>query len=139
VTSAQKESRAKEIAHDLCDHSKWLSHGRSIKISDLKSIGLEITDYTNNPELADAIGRYHVLLQMTFDNTGIYKLYETPTSQIQRFFAQMPLAVPGMQPPQVPGRWAAAHGRKAAASTDGSRCGLHLPKMQDELPASGRL
>jgi ClpP class serine protease len=32
VTPEQKEARAKEIADKLCDHSKWLSHGRSIKM-----------------------------------------------------------------------------------------------------------
>jgi hypothetical protein len=104
VTPEQKEERAKEIADKLCDHSKWLSHGRSIKIPDLESIGLQITDYTKDAQLADAIRRYHVLLQMTFDSTGVYKLFETPTSQIQRFFAQLPMGIPGaIQLPMIPG------------------------------------
>ncbi len=105
VTDAQKEARAKQIADELCDHSKWLSHGRSIKMSDLQSIGLEITDYSKDVKLADAIRRYHVLLQMTFDTTNIYKLIETPTSQIYRFFnQQVQVAIPaGLPlPPQTP-------------------------------------
>lgn len=105
VTDQQKEARAKEIADELCDHSKWLSHGRSIKTSDLERIGLEITDYTKDAKLADAIRRYHVLLRMTFDTTNIYKLIETPTSQIYRFFnQQFQFAIPGgiPFPPQVP-------------------------------------
>ena len=101
VTAEQKQARAKEIADKLCDHSKWLSHGRSIKVPDLKSIGLEITDYGDQPELADAIRRYNILLNMTFDSTGIYKLFETPNSQIQKFFGQAPIALPGF-PPQLP-------------------------------------
>ena len=101
VTAEQRETRAQDIANELCDHSKWLSHGRSIKMEDLQGIGLEITDYTKETELADAIRRYHVLLQMTFENTSIYKLFETPTSQIQRFF-QVQMAVPGIGQPQVP-------------------------------------
>jgi hypothetical protein len=78
----------------------------TIKIPDLESIGLQITDYSKDAELADAIRRYHVLLQMTFDSTGIYKLFETPSSQIQRFFAQVPLGIPGMMPqmPTIPGQ-----------------------------------
>jgi hypothetical protein len=44
---------------------------------------LQVTDYEKKPELADAIGRYHTLLQMTFD-TSIYKLFETPQSQVYR-------------------------------------------------------
>ena len=102
VTSDQKEARAKEIADKLCDHSKWLSHGRSIKIPDLQSIGLEIRDYSKEADLADAIRRYHVLLQMTFEHTGIYKLVETPNSQINRFSAQVLMAPPGIAP-QIPG------------------------------------
>lgn len=65
-------------------------------MSDLKGIGLEITDYSTNGELADAIRRYHVLMQMTFDNTGIYKLFETPKSQIQKFIAPIQVPFPGL-------------------------------------------
>jgi uncharacterized protein YbaR (Trm112 family) len=107
VTPEQKEARASEIADELCDHSKWLSHGRSIKMSDLKGIGLEIIDYSTNGELADAILRYHILMQMTFDNTGIYKLFETPTSQIQKFMAPIQVPFPGFagqqRQPRLPG------------------------------------
>jgi hypothetical protein len=103
VTQEEKEGRAKEIADELCNHSKWLSHGRSIKIPDLERIGLQITDYSKNADLVDAIRRYHVLLQMTFDNTPIYKLFETPRSQIQRFFAQLPVGIQGVgQPMPLP-------------------------------------
>lgn len=128
VTAEQKEARAKEIADKLCDHSKWLSHGRSIKISDLKSIGLEITDYSEQPELADAIRRYNVLLQMTFDSTGIYKLFETPNSQIQKFFGQAPIALPGFAPPlpAVPG----APDPTAAQSLGGAMVGFTCPKCK---------
>lgn len=42
---------------------------------------LKITDYSKLPELGDAITRYYALLQMTFAS-NIYKLYETPLSQI---------------------------------------------------------
>lgn len=102
VTGEEREARAKEIADKLCDHSKWLSHGRSIKIPDLQELGLEITDYSKNQELADAIRRYHVLLQMTFDQSTLFKLYETPGSQMQRMIAPIVTAPPGVMA-QVPG------------------------------------
>ena len=35
VTEKMKEQTAKKIAQKLTDHSKWRSHGRSIKIKDL--------------------------------------------------------------------------------------------------------
>lgn len=101
VTDTEKAQRAAEIADSLCDHSEWLSHGRSIKMKDLQSIGLEITDYSQSPELSDAIRRYHVLLQMTFDTTTIYKIFETPESQIYKFaFSQQiqMAGLPGMFP-----------------------------------------
>lgn len=86
VTAEQKEAKAKEIAEKLCAHRKYLTHGRSIKIHDLIAMGLEVTDYSVQPELADAIRRYHTLLQMTFAS-NIYKVFETPSSQILRGMA----------------------------------------------------
>jgi hypothetical protein len=105
VTLEQKEKQAKKIADELCNHSKWLTHARSIKMADLQSIGLEIKDYSKDAALADAIRRYHILLQMTFDSTNIYKLIETPTSQILRFISQVQFAVGGgiQGPPSTPG------------------------------------
>ena len=94
VTQAEKQERAAQIAERLCYHKKWLTHGRSINIADLEQMGLRITDYSTEPKLGEAIRRYHTLLQITFDSTSIYKIFETPTSQILRFTAQ---AVP---PPQ---------------------------------------
>ena len=100
VTDEEKMTRAAEIADKLCNHSEWLSHGRSLKLEDLQGIGLEITDYSQNPNLADAIRRYHVLLRMTFETTNIYKIFETATSQIYRFVVnqQIQIGPPGGAP-----------------------------------------
>ncbi len=94
VTNAQKKNRGKEIARNLCNHRKWLTHGRSIKILDLEAMRLRITYYSRQPDLAEAIRRYHTLLQMTFDSTNIYKVFETPESQIVKFLT------PAVPPPQ---------------------------------------
>lgn len=93
VTDDEKSARAKEIARDLCNHKKWLTHGRSIKIDDLEASGLKVIDYSKQANLAEAIRRYHTLVQMTFDTTHVYKLFETPDSQILRF------ASPAVPPP----------------------------------------
>ncbi len=85
VTSEEKEAKAKNIADKLCKHSDWLTHGRSIKISDLESMGLKITDYTKTPELNEAITRYYTLLRISLESTNIYKIVETPITQIMRF------------------------------------------------------
>jgi hypothetical protein len=123
VTPEDKAKRAAEIADKLCNHSEWLSHGRSIKMADLRGIGLEITDYSTDPELVDAIRRYHVLLQMTFDTTGIYKVFETSQSQIYRFAVsqQIQLGLPGIfpVPPAIPPAGPPGPGGKPAGGQPG--------------------
>jgi hypothetical protein len=54
-------------------------------MTDLEQLRLRITDYSKTSDLADAIGRYFALLRLTFDSTSIYKVFETPKSQIYRF------------------------------------------------------
>lgn len=95
VTDQDKEARAEDIASKLCKHSDWLTHGRSIRIKDLKEMRLKIVDYSSDPELNDAIERYYTLLRMTFDLTGIYKIFETCCSQIYQSVSQ---AVPPIIP-----------------------------------------
>lgn len=85
VTEDEKITRAGDVAGELCDHGKWLTHRRSITLEDLVGMGLKITNFNENPELCDAISRYYILLKMSFDATGIFKIYETPDSQLYRF------------------------------------------------------
>lgn len=106
VTTEEKESRADDIAVKLCKHSDWLTHGRSIRIKDLKEMRLEITDYSKEAELNDAIDRYYTLLRMTFDLTGIYKIFETCCSQIYQSISQA--AIPNI-PIQQNAKPQAAH------------------------------
>jgi hypothetical protein len=95
VTDEYKEKRAKEIADKLCKHSDWLTHARSIRIADLEQMKLQISDYSKNIKLAEAIDRYYTLLRMTFDMTGIYKIFETKDSQIYQSVSQaIPPSIP---------------------------------------------
>lgn len=84
VTPEYKRERAGEIADDLCNHTKWMTHSRSIHIEDLRGMKLEITDYSQDARLCEAIQRYRAALQLTFEAAGIYKLFETPTQHIGR-------------------------------------------------------
>ena len=93
VTDDQKMARARSVADALCDHGRWLSHGKSIRLEDLRSLGLEVTDYSTQPDLADAVARYHALLRITFDTSTIYKIFETPTTQINRAFNMQPQGI----------------------------------------------
>jgi hypothetical protein len=95
VTDAEKLARAEEIAEKLRDHSNWLTHGRSIKMADLLNMRLQIVDFSTNDQLCDAIRRYYALLRITFETTGIFKLFETIDTQLYRFnqavMAPMPM------------------------------------------------
>lgn len=83
VTDDDREARARAIAAELTDRAKWMTHSRPIKIDDLRRMGLAITDFSEDAELGDAIARYAALLPITFAS-GVYKIFETPTSQIVR-------------------------------------------------------
>jgi hypothetical protein len=61
---------------------------------------LQITDYSKNTELNEAITKYYTLLRMSFE-TNIYKIYETPASQIYRSI-NTAAPPPPMQPPALP-------------------------------------
>ncbi|GFO62004.1 hypothetical protein GMLC_41860 [Geomonas limicola] len=98
VTEEDKKQRAEDIAALLCDHAKWLTHGRSLKIEDLRKMKLEIADYSVNTALAEAIRRYHVLLQMTFQ-LGHFKIFETTSSQIVRSVQKNAPVFPALAPP----------------------------------------
>jgi hypothetical protein len=115
VTDDEKKARAKEVADKLCDHQRWLSHGRSIRIPDLEEMKLQITDYSKNPLLSDAIARYYALVQMIFF-TNIYKVYETVGSQIMKGLA--PPLPPPLQLQQLQRVTAGMHG----SATFGLQC-----------------
>jgi len=84
VTKEERHKRAEEIASDLRSQSKWKTHGRSIKLKDLENLKVRITDFSKDLDLNNAITRYYALMRMTFDNTSIYKMYETPENWIFR-------------------------------------------------------
>lgn len=96
VTPDDKVQRAERIANDLCDHNRWKTHGKPIKIRDLRDLGLRIEDFSETPDLQEAIERYYTLLLMYFERTPAYKLYETVDAQIVKF------ASPKVQSPPAP-------------------------------------
>jgi ATP-dependent protease ClpP protease subunit len=100
VTPEDRLTRASAIADELANHSQWLTHGRSIKIEDLRRMRLLITDYSENDALAEAVRRYFVLLQLTFAAPqGVYKVFETPYSQILNFSQEVVLQQQPVGPP----------------------------------------
>jgi hypothetical protein len=100
VTGADKKRRAEVVAEALSNQGRWLTHGRSIKLQDLKKLRLQIVDYSEDADLNDTITRYFTLLQMSLE-TNLYKIYEISTSQIYRSLnIALPQPAGGM--PMVP-------------------------------------
>lgn len=128
VTADERVQRAREIAERLRDHGIWKTHGRSIKIDDLRKMRLKITDYSESPELADAIRRYYTLLQITFD-TNVFKLFETPTSQIMRVEKVEQIELAGALPP-AKGR---PGGLRMPPGAAGAIIGVPCPTCKTEL------
>lgn len=84
VTPEMRQERANEIALELLNHARWRSHGRSIKISDLESIGLQVVTIDKDPELADIVYRMQTLIRLLFLNTTIYKIIATDSDNVIR-------------------------------------------------------
>lgn len=103
VTETMKKKRAEEIAKELTNHSKWRSHGRSIKIDDLESIGLKVTKIDENQKLADIVYRIQTICRLLFDTTTSFKIFATQDNKIfrQAVPAGEQIRVPQMQVPDV--------------------------------------
>lgn len=96
VTEEMKKKRAKEIARELANHSKWRMHGRSLKIDDLEGIGLKITRVDDDPKLAGIVYRIQAVCRRLFDLTTTYKIFATAENKIFR------MAVPHGGPIRLP-------------------------------------
>ena len=97
VTPEKKEARATEVAEFLCDHMSWRSHGRSLKIEDLREY-LLIDRIDDNPELADIVYRINTVLRLIFSNSSIYKVYKTADTFLSKTAMN---GVPTLPPPQA--------------------------------------
>ena len=74
VTEKMKEDRARMIADYLCKHTEWKTHGRSLKIDDLKDL-LLIENIDDDPNLSDIVYRIKTIIRLIFDSSTDYKLY----------------------------------------------------------------
>lgn len=103
VTEEMKRKRAVKIVKELINHSKWRSHGRSIKIEDLEKIGLKITRVDNDPKLAEIIYRIQTVCRLLFDTTTCFKIFATQDNKIFRQAVPIgsSIIIPQMQIPDV--------------------------------------
>ncbi len=82
VSQEMKRERAEQIAADLCNHTLWRSHGRSIKSNDLERIGLKITNIDADPVLSDIVYRIQTVCRLLFSSTTIYKIFATDKEKV---------------------------------------------------------
>ncbi len=71
VTDAERDARAAEIAVALSDHRRWRSHGRNLDLEKLKSLRIEIDDYSDNARLSGAIRGYNDPMTGYIDRNGM--------------------------------------------------------------------
>jgi len=74
VDSTMRKQRAHEVAEMLCNHTEWRTHGRSLKIDDLKDV-LLIERIDDNKDLADIVYRIKTVIRLIFDSSSMYKLF----------------------------------------------------------------
>lgn len=84
VTKKMKEERAEEIAKKLIDHSKWRSHGRSLKRKDLEEVGLRIQNLEENEKLCEIVYRIKTVIKILFGSSTHYKMFVTSDEKIFR-------------------------------------------------------
>lgn len=84
VTEEMKKKRAKEIAKKLTNHTKWRSHGRSLKIEDLEEIGLKINKIEDDKEISDLICKIHAIIRLIFETSSVFKLILTEKEVFER-------------------------------------------------------
>lgn len=77
VTPAMKKRRASDIARKLSNHRKWRTHGRSLKIEDLESIGLKITNLDEDAELGSLVYKINLICRLLFSMSNTYKYFST--------------------------------------------------------------
>jgi len=101
VTAEMRKQRAEEVADKLCDHMNWRTHGRSLKIDDLKE-ELIIENIDENQPLADIVYRIKTIIRLIFDASIDYKLFFWEDFQMARTAfvanANMPTPVPFPMP-----------------------------------------
>ena len=82
VTEVRKRKTAEEIVNQLVNHTKWRSHGRSIKIEDLEKLGLKITRIDDDAILSDIVYRIQAVVKLIFSSSTAYKYYSTEEGKI---------------------------------------------------------
>ncbi len=85
VSPEMRKNRANEVAEMLCNHTMWRTHGRSLKIDDLKDM-LLIERIDDDPKLSDIVHRINTIVRLIFDSSTVYKLFFLADIKLSRTF-----------------------------------------------------
>ncbi|MGV8946483.1 MAG: SDH family Clp fold serine proteinase [Lutibacter sp.] len=83
VDAEYKMKRAKKVAEELTNQSKLRTHGRSLKIEDLRE-WLKIDRIDDNKDLAEIVYKIKTVIRLIYASSSTYKLFFTDTQKIFR-------------------------------------------------------
>lgn len=83
VNEQYKLDRAKTVAEELTNQSKLRTHGRSLKIEDLRK-WLKIERIDDDKELAEIVYRIKTVIRLIYASSSTYKLFFTESQKIFR-------------------------------------------------------
>jgi hypothetical protein len=83
VDEKYKRDRAQTVANELTNQSKLRTHGRSLKIEDLRE-WLKIDRIDDDNALADIVYRIKTVIRLIYASSSTYKLFFTETQKIFR-------------------------------------------------------
>jgi len=72
----RKRESAKKIARFFSNHNNFLTHARRVDIDDMISLGANVHDLRQDPDLRELIHSLHSSLIFTFDQSTAFKLIE---------------------------------------------------------------
>ncbi len=114
ANDADAMTKSAAVSTYLSNHSAFKSHARAVKVPDLLSIGVKVTDIRSNPALHKAVDELYCSIDVLLVNTPVYKLFEnsvddalirqSPVPVQPQFIFQgpqlpLPLSLPPVQPP----------------------------------------
>lgn len=86
VTEDIKRQRASEVAEELTNQTKLRSHGRSLKMEDLRK-WLLIDRIDENEKLSEIVYSIKTVIRLIFDQSSTFKLFFFGENKIMRTFA----------------------------------------------------
>lgn len=129
VTAELRKQRAHQVAEMLCDHTTWRTHGRSLKIEDLKDdLLIELID--DDKVLADIVYRIKTVVRLLFGSSNVYKIFFIDDLKLSKTFTINPNS-------NIPASVTAEQGNGHQKSVDAVELNLTCPKCGREHQVNG--